>query len=84
MNRILRIIYLDGISRDLQVTASDIVAFELKFEVALDRIEKFAHICFIAWHGEKRTKGTDLDFESWLDTIQMVEFVDDSPKDSKA
>lgn len=84
MNKLLRVLYLDGTSRELQITASDIVAFELKFEVAVDRIEKFAHICFIAWHAEKRLKNTDLDFESWLDTIQMVEFDDDDPKALKA
>lgn len=84
MNRLLRALYLDGTSRELQITASDIVAFELKFELSVDRIEKFAHICFIAWHAEKRLANTTLDFESWLDTIQMVEFDDEDPKDSKA
>ena len=77
MNKTLRAVYLDGLIVDVQITASDIVAFELKFEVALDRIEKFAHICFIAWHAEKRVKHTDLDFESWLETLEMVEFGDD-------
>jgi hypothetical protein len=77
MNKTLRALYLDGATSEIQVTASDIVAFELKFELALDRIEKFAHICYIAWHAEKRVKRTDLDFESWLETIEMVEFSDD-------
>jgi hypothetical protein len=80
MNRCLRITFLDGTIVDAPVTASDIVAFELKFELALDRIEKFAHICFLAWHSQKRTKDTDLDFESWLETVNIVEF-DESPKD---
>jgi hypothetical protein len=80
MNRCLRITFLDGTIVDAPVTASDIVAFELKFELALDRIEKFAHICFLAWHSQKRSKATDLDFESWLETVNIVEF-DESPKD---
>jgi hypothetical protein len=28
---------------------------------------------FIAWHAEKRTKATGLDFEPWLETVEMVE-----------
>lgn len=81
MKRHLRITFLDGSQSDAPITASDIVAFEFKFEIALDRIEKFGHICFLAWHSQKRTKATDLDFESWLETIEIVE-MDEDPKGS--
>jgi hypothetical protein len=80
MNRCLRITFIDGSIVEAPVTASDIVAFEFKFELALDRIEKFGHICFLAWHSQKRTKATDLDFESWLESVNIVEF-DENPKD---
>jgi len=76
MNLNLLIKYLDGNTKEVVAQPSDIVAFEAKFDLSVARLQeniRFTHLFFIAWHAEKRTKATGLDFEPWLETVEMVE-----------
>ncbi len=55
--------------------APEIVAFESHFNTSVTSLEKevrYTYLCFLAWHVEKRTKATDLDFDSWVNTIELV------------
>jgi hypothetical protein len=76
MNLNLLIKYLDGNNKEVVATPADIVAFEAKFDLSVARLQeniRFTHFFFIAWHVEKRTKATGLEFEPWLETVEMVE-----------
>ncbi len=79
MNINLEVKYQDETKKQLLAIASDLVAFETKFDMSMAQLEKnirWTHICFLAWHVEKRTKATGLDFEAWLETVQEVAFGD--------
>lgn len=82
MNRMsLRILWLDGTSKEVSVSASDIVAAESKFELALDKMDRITHFIFLAYSADKRLKTTAKTFEEWLDDVDTVEALD--PKESK-
>lgn len=71
----LRIEALDGTTKDIVAIAADLVAFETKFDLSIARLEKeikLSHLLYIAWHIEKRTKSTPLEFEPWVETISSV------------
>jgi hypothetical protein len=81
----LHLTYADGTTKNVLTNPADIVALESKFEISIARLGsdfKMSHIYFLAWHVEKRTKATELEFEAWLETLQGVETAD--PKASKA
>jgi hypothetical protein len=82
MRPTLRITFTDGTSKDVQVNAPDIIAFERKFEISLDKLESYEHLCFLGWRAVLRTGLTTADFDTWTNTIEAVEFVADGPKDS--
>jgi hypothetical protein len=55
--------------------AADLVAFETKFDMSMSRLQKdvkLTHLMFLAYSVEHRTKATELDFEAWLETVEMV------------
>jgi hypothetical protein len=79
MRPTLRIGFVDGTSKNVQVAAPDIIAFERKFEISLDKLESYEHLCFLAWRVEVRTAVTTVDFDSWINIIDLVEFVE-NPK----
>jgi hypothetical protein len=79
MNFNLQISFSDGTTRDVAGKAADIVAFESKFDLSMSSLQKdvkITHLFFLAWHAEKRTGATPLDFEAWLDTVEMVTAAD--------
>jgi hypothetical protein len=79
MNFNLQISFSDGTTRDVAGKAADIVAFENKFDLSMSSLQKdvkITHLFFLAWHAEKRTGATPLDFEAWLDTVEMVTAAD--------
>ena len=78
MKPILRVTFVDGTEKSVPLVASDIVAFERKYELPLDKIERFEHLCFLAHHAEYRTKATVQELDAWLDLVQAVDF--DNPK----
>lgn len=84
MNFNLLVKYLDGSEKEVTGRASDIVAFESRFDLSITALEKslkLTHLFFLAWHSEKRTEATKLDFEKWLETVEGVEAA--LPKESK-
>ena len=73
----LAVTYNDGTTKELTATASDLVAFETEFDLSIARLEKeirWTHICFIAWHIEKRTGNTKDEFTKWLEDVASAEF----------
>jgi hypothetical protein len=76
MNFNLQIHYADGTKKDVTGIAADVVAFETKFDLSMARLEKevrLTHLFFLAWHVEKRTGATALEFEKWLETVDLVQ-----------
>lgn len=79
----LQIQFEDGTSKEITANAADLVAFEDKFDVSVARLgdeSKLSHLLYLAWHSEKRTKGTAKSYEDWLATVAGV---GDSTKDPK-
>ena len=79
MNFNLQVSFSDGTTRDVAGKAADIVAFETKFDMSMSSLQKdvkITHLFFLAWHAEKRTGATALEFEAWLDTVEMVTAAD--------
>jgi len=75
MNFNLHVKLNDGTSTDVTGIAADIVAFETKFDMSMARIEKelkMTHLFYLAWHVLHRTGETKLEFEKWLETVDMV------------
>jgi len=76
----LQITYTGGVVKELTIAAPDIIAFERKFDLPMEKVERFEHLCFLAWNGETRTQATSLEFDAWLKTVEMVSLAD--PKGS--
>lgn len=56
--------------------APEFVAFESEFNISVSALEKefrYTHLCFFAWHVEKRTGVTQLDFAEWVNGVEEVE-----------
>jgi hypothetical protein len=70
----LDIVYADGTSKTVNALAVDLMRFEAKFDVSVTALAapKMTHIFFLAYSVEKRTKATELEFEPWVETIQIV------------
>jgi hypothetical protein len=77
----LRITFLDGTSRDAQVSAADMVAFENKFDISIAKLDeaRIGWLLFLAWHSEKRRKLTDKSYEVWIDDVDSIG-ADEDPK----
>lgn len=71
----LEVNFGDGSKQSITAKASDFVAFEERFDLSISTLgdkTKMTHLFFLAWHAQKREGATELDFEAWLDTIEMV------------
>ena len=65
----------DGTTQEVTASAADIVKFEDKFNMSISKLEsemKITHLFFLAWSAENRTGETELEFEPWVKTIQIV------------
>jgi hypothetical protein len=72
----LQVTYTDGTKKTVAANASDLVAFETKFDLSIARLEqnvRLTHLLFLAWRVESRTKATGLEFDAWLETVEGVE-----------
>jgi hypothetical protein len=79
----LRIEYITSGAKEVTCTASDLVAFETKFNLSVTKLgeeTKLTHLLYLAWSSEKRTKATALDFEPWIETVVTVGASDLDPK----
>jgi hypothetical protein len=77
MNQLnLRVELNDGSILDVKTSAGDIVKWEAKFDLGIDKLEKVTHILYLSWLAVSRTAGTTLDFDSWIDLVAKVEVSD--------
>lgn len=70
----LEIVYADGTTKDVSAVAVDLMRFEAHFDMSIAGLAtpKLTHLFFLAYSVEKRTKATELEFEPWVETIQVV------------
>lgn len=71
----LQVTYANETVKDLTAIAPDLLAFESEYDLSIARLEqnlKLTHLLFLAWHVEKRTKQTSMDFLPWVDTVNQV------------
>lgn len=79
----LRILFLDGNTKEITCSASDLVKFEDKFNISVSRIQeevRITHLLFLAWASETRTKSTAKDFDSWTEDVESVGASELDPK----
>lgn len=72
----LQVKFVDGSDKMIIANAADLVAFESKYDMSVARLEKdvkLTHLLFLAWHAEKRTKATTLEFDTWVESVEGVE-----------
>ncbi len=79
MKLTLRIEFADGTTKDVLVSAADMVAFEDKFNVSIAKLDdpRIGWLLFLAWHSEQRRKQTTLAYEAWLDSVESVGATED-------
>jgi hypothetical protein len=71
----LRVTFLNGETKEVICSASDLVKFENHFNISVSKIEKevkISHLLFLVHASETRTKATALDFDTWLETVDSV------------
>lgn len=79
----LLINFADGTNKEITASTPDLVAFEDKFNTSVGKLateQRLGHLLFLAWHSEKRNKGTELGYEAWLENVASV---GESKKDPK-
>lgn len=77
MNQItLTINFVDGTSIEVKTAAGDIVKWETKFDLGIDKLEKVTHLLYLAWLTVIRLKKTGEDFDGWIDLVANVEVAD--------
>ena len=83
----MKVTHADGSEAEVTAKASDLIAFERHFDKSMSvfgdpnntRIE---YVMWLAWHTTKKAKGTDLEFEPWVDSIDQIT-VGDSGESSR-
>ena len=68
--------YADKTEKTIVANAADFIAFESKFDKSIGILQsdpRLTYLLFLAWNSEKRKKGTDLEFDAWVETIESVE-----------
>jgi hypothetical protein len=70
----LEIVYADGTTKTVSALAVDLMRFEAHFDMSIAGLAtpKLTHLFFLAYSVEKRTNATELDFEAWVESIQIV------------
>lgn len=79
----LLINFADGTNKEITASTPDLVAFEDKFNISVGKLateQRIGHLLFLAWHSEKRSKGTTLAYEAWLETVESVGASEKDPK----
>jgi hypothetical protein len=75
----LQIKYLDGKTKDVCTGASDLIAFESRFDMSIAKLNsdlRLTHLFYLAWHCESRTGATATDFEAWCELVAGVDVPD--------
>ena len=77
MNQItLTINFTDGTSIEVKTSAGDIVKWEAKFDLGVDKLEKVTHLLYLAWLAVTRLKKTGEGFDGWIDLVGDVQVAD--------
>ena len=79
----LQIIFSDGTEREIIAGTPDMVAFEEKYNVSVSQLgkdTKISWLLYLAWHADKRSGGTKLPYEKWIDTVENLGETEQSPK----
>jgi hypothetical protein len=79
----LLITFADKTNKEITASTPDLVAFEDKFNISVGKLateQRIGHLLFLAWHSEKRSKGTTLSYEEWLETVESVGASEKDPK----
>ena len=79
MKLTLRIEFADGTTKDVLVSAADMVAFEDKFNVSIAKLDdpRIGWLLYLAWHSEKRRKQTGAEYEQWLELVDSIGTTED-------
>jgi hypothetical protein len=72
----ITIVVSDTESYKLLTAASDLLKWESHFDLSIDKLQKLTHLYYLAWTAATRLKKTDLDFETWTDSIENVVVAD--------
>jgi len=79
----LQITFTDGTEKTISTTTADMVAFEDKYEISvaqLGRDTRISWLLYLAWHAEKRTGGSKLAYEKWVETVENIGDSETAPK----
>ena len=79
----LQVSFSDGTNKDIEASTPDMVAFEDKFDVSVASLgadTKLSWLLYLAWHADKRTGGTKLSYEKWLETVDGMGETEQAPK----
>jgi len=77
----LHVGYEDGSGVDVVASASDLIAFERKFDMAMSAFGDSVRIewmLWLAWSTLTRKKLVTVEFDSWCDTVDDITFGDSS------
>ena len=79
----LQITFTDETEKTISTTTADMVAFEDKYSISvaqLGRDTRISWLLYLAWHAEKRTGGTKLTYEKWVETVENIGDSETAPK----
>lgn len=80
----LEIELIDGSKQEVKVLMADMVRFESQFNLSIAKLGqemKVTHLLWLGWSALYREKATNLDFDTWVETVASVGATD--PKASK-
>lgn len=67
--------------RTVVAEPSDMVAFEREFQKSISSLQEnvfLTDLFWLAWHAEKRTKATKLEFDAWIDTVESIDLTSEA------
>lgn len=71
----------DGTDKKVEAVFADFVAFERTWNRSVTKFEqelRLTDLAWLAWHSEKRTKKTTLNFDpDWIATVSEIELAED-------
>lgn len=67
--------YAGGSAVGVDTSMADLVAFEREFDKSVAQFAssfRLTDACWLSWHALKRTNGTELDFDPWVELVESV------------
>ena len=72
----LEVTTLENVTTKVTAQFADLIAFEREQNRSVANFQtelKLTDLAWLAWHAEKRTKKTALNFDQWTETVDSVE-----------